>query len=113
MGGEQHRWSIQACFLYCFDVSLSSHFAYGKLLNDLPHSLSITFGGIGGIMAGLVFRNQDAPTYIPGIICNIVMQAFMFVVVAVTAWDLNRKNKAVKAGATPPLEGKEGFLFIL
>lgn len=32
----------------------------------------ISFGGVGGIVGALVFRSQDAPRYLPGIITSVV-----------------------------------------
>lgn len=79
---------------------------------DHLHHDSVAFGRVGGIMGGVGFRKQEAPNYIPGIISNITMQAFMFVVVAIQAPDLHRKNKAVKAGGSPstPGGGQGGLL---
>lgn len=74
---------------------------------------SIMWGGVGGIMAALVFRQQDAPKYVPGLIATLVSQVFMIVVIGILSVHFYMRNKAVKSGTKGVIEGKEGFLYTL
>ncbi|OJJ43510.1 hypothetical protein ASPZODRAFT_19233 [Penicilliopsis zonata CBS 506.65] len=41
---------------------------HGDARRSIYSAILIVFGGIGGIFATLIFRTQDAPKYVPGII---------------------------------------------
>ncbi|KAG8913415.1 hypothetical protein FRC01_004557, partial [Tulasnella sp. 417] len=85
----------------------------GQSKRAYSSALSIMWGGIGGIMAALVFRQQDAPKYVPGLIATLVSQIFMAVVIAILSVHFWMRNKAVKNGTKGVIEGKEGFLYTL
>lgn len=74
----------------------------------------VSFGGVGGIFASLVFRQADAPNYRPGIYATVACQLLMLVLLAVTTVYYRRQNKSVSDGtADSPLEGQGGFLYTL
>jgi len=74
----------------------------------------VSFGGLGGIFASLVFRQQDFPHYLPGIYATIACQVLLLVLLAITTFYFWVKNKAVLDGtAKAPLEGQVGFLYTL
>ncbi|KAH6913607.1 major facilitator superfamily domain-containing protein [Coprinopsis sp. MPI-PUGE-AT-0042] len=60
----------------------------------------IAFGGIGGIFATLVFRQQDAPSYIPGIWATAACQFMMLILLAINT------GKRVN-------EGQPGFYYTI
>ncbi|KAF8911501.1 major facilitator superfamily domain-containing protein [Gymnopilus junonius] len=77
-------------------------------------AIIVSFGGIGGIFASLVFRQVDYPTYLPGIYATVACQFLMLVLLAVTTLHYWHKNKSIIQGtAAEPLEGREGFLYTL
>ncbi|KAG9049977.1 hypothetical protein FS837_008327 [Tulasnella sp. UAMH 9824] len=85
----------------------------GQSKRAYSSALSIMWGGIGGIMAALVFRQRDAPKYVPGLIATLVSQIFMIVVIGILSVHFWMRNKAVKSGTKGVIEGKEGFLYTL
>lgn len=77
---------------------------------SLGSALQIGFGSIGGIIASTVFRQEDAPRYIPGIWVTIGCQFLILVLVGVTTLFFRRENrKQEKEGKV--LEGCEGFRY--
>ena len=74
----------------------------------------VSLGGIGGIFASLVFRQQDYPHYLPGIYATLACQLLLLMLLAVTTLYYWSKNKAIRDGsAKEPLEGQAGFLYTL
>ncbi|KJA28876.1 hypothetical protein HYPSUDRAFT_623648 [Hypholoma sublateritium FD-334 SS-4] len=74
----------------------------------------VSFGGVGGIFASLVFRQVDAPNYRPGIYATVACQLLMLVLLTITTVYYRRQNKSVHDGtADSPLEGQDGFLYTL
>ena len=77
-------------------------------------ALQIGFGAIGGIIASTVFREEDAPTYVPGLWVTTGLQ---FLIVSITGgmtWYFVVMNRRVDGGMLrKPLEGSEGFKFTL
>ncbi|KAF8161311.1 major facilitator superfamily domain-containing protein [Crassisporium funariophilum] len=78
-------------------------------------AIIVSFGGLGGIFASVVFRQADAPKYLPGIYATIACQILMLVLLAITTTYYWRQNKSIHegTGATLPLEGQVGFLYTL
>ena len=74
----------------------------------------VSFSGIGGIFASLVFRQADAPNYRPGIYATVACQLLMLMLLAVTTVYYRRQNQSVRDGtAEGPLEGQDGFFYTL
>ncbi|GBF63287.1 MFS transporter [Trichophyton mentagrophytes] len=77
-------------------------------------ALQIGFGALGGIIASTVFREQDAPKYIPGLWVTTAFQLFILVAVACTTLIFRKRNNEVDEGrAKTPIEGLEGFKYTL
>lgn len=77
-------------------------------------AIIVSFGGIGGIFASLVFRQADFPEYRPGIWATIGSQFLLLILLAITTAHYWGKNKAVIEGtSTEALEGQPGFLYTL
>ena len=72
----------------------------------------VAMGGIGGIVGSLVFRDQDAPTYHPGLYTCFTAAALTIVSVATTSAYMFVQNKKQAAGRTV-IEGMEGFRYTL
>ncbi|KAF8972549.1 major facilitator superfamily domain-containing protein [Flammula alnicola] len=69
----------------------------------------IAAGGVGGIMATTVFRQQDFPRYVNGLWATIGLQLFMMVLLGITTFVFKRRNRLRREGKLGPLEGQPGF----
>ena len=73
----------------------------------------VGFGGVGGIIGSLVFREQDAPSYRPGLWAAITSQLIILVIVAMLSVKFVRDNKKVDRGEIV-IEGSEaGFKYTI
>lgn len=67
-------------------------------------------GGLGGLVASFVFRQRDAPDYIPGMITVIVSQFItILLILSNFAYFLRRNRKADRGEVI--LEGTPGFRY--
>lgn len=74
----------------------------------------ISFGGVGGIFATTIFRQEDFPRYLPGIYATIACQVLLLLLLAITTIHLSRQNEKARQGVLiVPLEGQAGFLYTL
>ncbi|KAJ7497438.1 major facilitator superfamily domain-containing protein [Mycena latifolia] len=74
----------------------------------------VSAGGVGGIFATTVFREQDFPRYLNGIWATIGCQFLMLALLAITSWTFARRNKLSREGKLDgPLEGQPGFMYTL
>lgn len=73
-------------------------------------ALQIGFASIGGITASMVFREQDAPRYLPGFWVTIGFQFFMLALVAIMSCHFKSENRKQKEEGKV-LEGCEGFRY--
>ena len=67
-------------------------------------------GGVGGIVGSTVFRHQDEPAYVPGIITCIIACGLVIVITLMLEWKFYRANKRAAAGGKI-IEGLEGFRY--
>ncbi|KAF5393375.1 hypothetical protein D9757_000508 [Collybiopsis confluens] len=72
-----------------------------------------SFGGIGGIIATTVFRQQDFPRYIPGIITTISCQVLLLALLGVLTLNFWYQNKAKQDAGRPEMGGHIGLLYTL
>ncbi|KDR68084.1 hypothetical protein GALMADRAFT_79027 [Galerina marginata CBS 339.88] len=70
-------------------------------------------GGIGGIMATTVFRQQDAPRYLNGMWTTIGLQILMMILLGVTTFVFKRRNRLRLEGKIGPLEGQPTFYYTI
>jgi MFS family permease len=68
---------------------------------------------IGGIIASTVFRQQDAPKYLPGLAVTLSMVSIMFLMLILFAGILWRENRKLARGTRGPIEGMIGFKYTL
>ncbi|KAF7431080.1 hypothetical protein PC9H_006798 [Pleurotus ostreatus] len=78
---------------------------------NIPAVLALTIGGagVGGIVASTVFRSKDAPGYRPGLWVAISAQFVIILTTCALTVFYHYKNKAVREGRAPPIEGRPGF----
>lgn len=77
-------------------------------------ALQIGFGAVGGIIASTVFREADAPRYVPGLWATAALQFLIFALVAFNTVYFRRKNRQVDDGTLQePIEGQPGFKYTL
>jgi hypothetical protein len=68
-------------------------------------SASLTaIGGIGGISGALIFRSQDAPSYVPGFVACMACNVLVMATVAVMTWYFRRCNAQADRGERILLE---------
>ncbi|CAM6123429.1 unnamed protein product [Calypogeia fissa] len=72
----------------------------------------VGFGGIGGIMGTTIFRQQDAPTYRPGIEGTLAANGLSIVIVVAMSLAFYRANKRADAGDVV-IEHQKGFRYTL
>ena len=68
----------------------------------------VGFGGIGGIIGSTVFRSQDEPAYIPGMIAVILASILILFITALLTFIFRRNNRRADRGEIV-IEGLEGF----
>ncbi|KAJ6587062.1 high-affinity nicotinic acid transporter [Mycena vulgaris] len=74
----------------------------------------ISAGGVGGIFATTVFREQDFPRYLNGIWATIGCQFLILTLLGITSWTFVRRNRLSREGKLDgPLEGQPGFFYTL
>ncbi|KAJ6126798.1 phthalate transporter [Penicillium sp. IBT 18751x] len=72
----------------------------------------ITSGGMGGIIGALVFRSQDTPKYLPGIIASIVCNGVILIVTGLLTVYMHAANRKARQGRLE-IEGLPGFYYTL
>lgn len=84
----------------------------GQWKRALCSATLVGAGGIGGIIGGTVFREQDKPGYVPGIITCMLAAALIIVISLAMDFKFARANKRAAAGGKV-IEGLEGFRYTL
>ena len=70
----------------------------GQWKRALCSATLVGFGGIGGIAGSLIFRSQDAPSYVPGIIGCMVASAIIILIVCLLSVQFYFDNKKQAEG---------------
>ncbi|KAL0569640.1 hypothetical protein V5O48_012324 [Marasmius crinis-equi] len=79
---------------------------------SVQSALTIAWGGIGGVLASTVFREKDAPKYLPGLYLTIAAQVLCIIMVGVLSTYFHHMNKLCREGRlSRPLQGQEGFRY--
>ncbi|KAJ3857615.1 major facilitator superfamily domain-containing protein, partial [Lentinula lateritia] len=76
-------------------------------------AIIISFGGLGGIIATTIFRQQDFPRYIPGISVTILCQALLLVLLGVLTLNFRFHNKTKRNTLQSAMGGRIDFLYTL
>ncbi|CAK4033631.1 related to tartrate transporter [Lecanosticta acicola] len=84
----------------------------GDSKRSVATAIAIMLSGISGIYSSLVFRQQDAPGYVPGIYAVIAVDLLAIFLAVVTVLGLRRANKRAEQGRLV-IEGLEGFRYTL
>jgi cyanate permease len=84
----------------------------GQWKRALCSATLVGFGGVGGIIGGTVFREQDAPKYRPGIETTMIANALVIVITGLLSIKFHRANKRAEGGGKV-IEGQEGFRYTL
>ncbi|KXT12287.1 hypothetical protein AC579_5655 [Pseudocercospora musae] len=80
----------------------------GQMKRSVASALIIGGGAIGGIIASNIFRQQDAPRYVPAMGVVIATQAVSILHVLKNFWVYARRNRKADRGELV-IEGQEGF----
>ncbi|KAF2403916.1 MFS general substrate transporter [Trichodelitschia bisporula] len=73
----------------------------------------VGFGGIGGIIGSLVFRDQDAPTYLPGLWAALASQLIVIAIVLMLTPVFIRRNRQAERGERRIEGGDANFRYTL
>jgi hypothetical protein len=96
----------------CAAMTYQANNVVGQWKRALTSATMVAAGGIGGILGTVVFREKDAPQYLPGLYTCFTAAAVTILSVCATQtymWTMNRRQAAGKA----VLEGVEGFRYTL
>ncbi|KAF9464980.1 major facilitator superfamily domain-containing protein [Collybia nuda] len=95
-------------------LAYASNNVVSQSKKSVQTALTVSFGGVGGIIASTVFRTQDSPRYLPGLGVTIGSQALLLLTLGATNIHFRRLNKLSREGSLlKPLEGQTGFLYTL
>ncbi|KAL5044794.1 hypothetical protein BDW71DRAFT_198695 [Aspergillus fruticulosus] len=83
----------------------------GQWRRAFGSALIVGAGGVGGVIGGLVFRDQDAPDYRPGLWTCFIAAAITVVSVSITTVTMGRRNKRQEQGEA--IFDTPGFRFTL
>ena len=84
----------------------------GQWKRALCSATLVGAGGIGGIIGSTVFRDQDKPTYHPGIYATMIAGGLIIIITLALTFKFHRANKRAAAGGKW-IEGLEGFRYTL
>jgi MFS family permease len=73
----------------------------------------VGFGGIGGIIGSLVFREQDVPHYHPGLYACVISQLSIILVVIALSFKFVSDNKKSERGELEIEGSEQGFKYTL
>ncbi|KAB8211954.1 major facilitator superfamily domain-containing protein [Aspergillus parasiticus] len=98
--------NLPACLTY------QSNNITGQWRRAFASALIVGSGGVGGVIGSLVFREQDSPSYRPGLYTCLVAAGVTIVSVCITSVYMARMNVQQKRGGII-IEGTEGFRYTL
>ena len=84
----------------------------GQWKRALCSATLVGAGGVGGIIGSTVFRKQDSPGYVPGIIACTTAAGLIVLITLLLDLKFHRANKRAAAGGKV-IEGLEGFRYTL
>ncbi|ENH72348.1 hypothetical protein FOC1_g10000659 [Fusarium oxysporum f. sp. cubense race 1] len=98
----------------CLPLTLAyqSNNIVGQWRRAFCSALIVGMGGIGGIIASLVFRGQDKPGYRPGLYACLTAASLTFISVGFTTVVFRRKNQLQRQGKLV-IENTDGFTYTL
>lgn len=82
----------------------------GQWKRALCSATLVGAGGLGGIVGSTVFRDQDKPGYVPGIIATMIACGLVILITIALEFKFWRANKRAAAGGKV-IEGLEGFRY--
>ncbi|OJJ48041.1 hypothetical protein ASPZODRAFT_131688 [Penicilliopsis zonata CBS 506.65] len=85
---------------------------HGDARRAIYSAIQIMFGGIGGLFATLVFRQQDAPKYVPGIVAVVACCGTTFALSIVLMLGLRWANRRADRGKSI-INGLPGFRYTI
>ncbi|KAJ4269931.1 hypothetical protein NW762_001602 [Fusarium torreyae] len=84
----------------------------GDARRAVSTGILISMSGVGGIYSSMVFRQQDAPNYIPGLVAVMAINIAAILVAALTMVLLRIQNRRADEGKSL-CEGREGFRYTM
>ncbi|KAF2718501.1 retrograde regulation protein 2 [Polychaeton citri CBS 116435] len=93
-------------------LSFQANNIRGQWKRALASATLVGAGGIGGIIGSTVFREQDKPTYHPGLYTCIIASVLVILITLLLDLKFWRANKRAAAGGKV-IEGLQGFRYTL
>ncbi|KAM0563178.1 hypothetical protein ACHAPJ_000894 [Fusarium lateritium] len=84
----------------------------GDARRAVSTGILISMSGVGGIYSSMVFRQQDAPNYIPGLVAVMAINIAAILVAVLTMLLLRIQNRRADEGRSL-CEGREGFRYTM
>ncbi|KAJ3504365.1 hypothetical protein NMY22_g17950 [Coprinellus aureogranulatus] len=95
-------------------LAYSSNNVVSHTKRGVTTAVVVSFSGIGGIFATTVFRQADAPGYLPGIYTSLGCQVLLLLLLGITTIHFKERNIQVQqCPRAVPIEGKVGFEYTL
>ncbi|KAJ7686519.1 major facilitator superfamily domain-containing protein [Mycena rosella] len=95
-------------------LAYSANNVVGSSKRSISSAITVAFGGVGGIIASTVYREQDFPRYLPGLWVTLGAQFLLLFLVGVLSLYFTRMNRLSREGKLAgPLEGQPGFFYTL
>jgi hypothetical protein len=85
-------------------------FPVGQMKRAVGTAILVRGGGCGGVIAANVFRQQDAPKYLPGLYTAIAVQGLTVLLVSKNFAVFYLQNPKADRGETL-IEGTQGFRY--
>lgn len=93
-------------------ITYQSNNVVGQWKRAFTSATMVAAGGVGGVIASVAFRSQDAPGYAPGLGTCFAAGGLTILSLAATTWYMWRKNRAQARGECV-IEGVVGFRYTL
>ncbi|KAL5335537.1 major facilitator superfamily domain-containing protein [Aspergillus crustosus] len=92
-------------------ITYQSNNITGQWRRAFGSALIVGAGGVGGVIGGLVFRDQDAPDYRPGLWTCFIAAGITIISVGITTVTMDRTNRKLRDGSI--IFNTPGFRFTL
>ncbi|KAH0588802.1 hypothetical protein H2248_004602 [Termitomyces sp. 'cryptogamus'] len=95
-------------------LAYASNNVVSQSKKSVQSALTVSMGGLGGIVASTVYRAEDAPRYLPGLGVTMGTQGLLILLVGITHIHFRHLNRISREGRLKePLEGQPGFFYTL
>ncbi|KAG6887532.1 hypothetical protein C0995_014570 [Termitomyces sp. Mi166 len=105
--------NVGACASVPGVLAYSANNVVSHTKRSVSTAVIVTFGGVAGVFATTVFRQEDYPRYLNGMWASLGCQFLLLVLLAMTSFTFIRRNRLAREGKIGPLEGQPGFYYTI